>query len=90
FNLPPLFLRHLFVHCSSFVRLFFVFSSSLFHFCVATFPLFEEASESWVCVRGRFYLSFLYLPVVLRLPVWLAPARVARTVFPISFSQINH
>ncbi|EKY07568.1 hypothetical protein HMPREF9078_01186, partial [Capnocytophaga sp. oral taxon 380 str. F0488] len=29
-----------------------------------------------------------YLPVVLRLPVWLTPARVARTVYHIRF-RIN-
>ena len=67
-----------------------IFCSSLFHFCVATFPLFEEASESWVCVRGRFPSSFHYLPVVLRLPVWLTPARVARTVFPISSLYLHY
>ena len=40
------------VHCSSFLRL-----------CVAVVPPLEEASESWVCVRGRFSSSFLHLPV---------------------------
>ena len=45
----------------SFVCLFFIIRSSLFHFCVATFPLFEGARE-------RFSSSFVYLSV------WLTPS----------------
>ena len=67
-----LFVRSLFVHCSFIVRLFFVhcssFLRSLFVFC------------SFI-VRHLFVIcsSFVYLPVVLRLLVWLAPACRATT-----------
>ena len=37
--------------------------SLIVRFYVAVVPPLEEASESWVCVRGRFSSSFLYLPV---------------------------
>ena len=47
------FVRHSFVFCSSFVRLLFVFCSSFVRLYVAVVPPLEEASESWVCVRGR-------------------------------------
>ena len=66
------FVRLLFVICSSFVRLLFVFCSSfvrsLFVFCLFIVRLlFVHCS------------SFHYLPVVLRLSAWLAPACVAHT-----------
>ena len=60
------------VICSSFVRHLFVICSSfvrlLFVFC-----------SSFVRLLFVFCLSFHYLPVVLRLPVRLAPACVAHT-----------
>ena len=52
-----------------------IVSDLQFHsrFCVTSPPL-EEASESWVCVRGRFSSSFLYLPVRLALCLVACPA----------------
>ena len=67
------FVRLLFVFCSSFVRLLFVIPSS--HFSVTTLPLLGRG-------LGRGY--FVHLPVVLRLPVRLAPA-CATCTFNASF-----
>ena len=84
--------RLLFVHCSSFVRLLFVhcssFVRSLFVHCSSFVrSLFVHCS---FIVRLLFVhcSSFHYLPVVLRLPVCLTPARTARTVYHIRF-RIN-
>ena len=82
------FVRSLFVLCSFFVRLFsiclcglhrhlFVVPSS--HFSVTTLPLLGRG-------LGRGY--FLYLPVVLRLPVRLAPACVAHTFNSSFFTKL--
>ena len=84
FVLCSFFVRSLFVFCSSFVCLLFVFCSSfvrlLFvipssHFSVTTLPLLGRG-------LGRGY--FVHLPVVLRLPVRLAPA-CATCTFNASF-----
>ena len=85
------FVRHSFVIRSSFVRLLFVIRSSFvrhsFVFCSSflhlTFPLLHSLSlgEGW----GEDILFVFSLSVCRA-----TTARVARTVFPISFSQINH
>ena len=94
FVLCSFFVRFFFVFCSFFLRLLFVFSSSfvclLYVFClsfvrlyVAVVPPLEEASESWVCVRGRSPSPFLYLPVR------LAPSFV-RSLFVFCSSFVRH
>ena len=77
------FVRLLFVFCSFFLRLLFVLSSSFVRLYVAVVPPLEEASESWVCVRGRSPSPFLYLPVR------LAPSFV-RSLFVFCSSFVRH
>ena len=71
-RLAPLFVRLLFVFCSSFVRHLFVICSSFVR-------LLFVICSSFVRLLFVFCLSFHYLPVVLRLPAWLAPACAAHT-----------
>ena len=90
-------------YISTFILLHKTYFPSLFHYLpvrlapsflrlyVAVVPPLEEASESWVCVRGRFFSSFLYLPVRLApsfvrlLFVFCSSFVRLLFVFPISF-----
>ena len=77
------FVRLLFVFCSSFVRLFFIYPYGshclLFvHFFVSLFRYYTPSP--WERAGERIFSSFfVYLPVVLRLPVRLVPACRATT-----------